>query len=147
MNSFFKLALSAAFVGELCSAQGNSRRGQGEAGHYKDNHGRMHLKLDKNNGYRIMQLTDLHFGEDEDRDTKTIQMVKELIRKEQPDFLAVTGDLISGQMYDMSTEHSGFWAEYFDKFFGIMNGYDLPWGFVPGYHDYETGWTNQQMMQ
>jgi predicted MPP superfamily phosphohydrolase len=107
----------------------------------------MHLKLDKNNGYRVMQVTDLHFGEDEERDGKTIAMIRDIIRKESPDFLAVTGDLISGQMYDMSDENSNFWEEYFDRFFGIMNSYDLPWGFVPGYHDYETGWSNEKMMQ
>jgi len=27
-----------------------------------------------------------------------------------------------------------------------MNGYNVPWGFVPGFHDYETGWTDEQMM-
>ena len=43
-----------------------------------------------------MQLTDLHFGEDQQRDLKTIDMIIEIIRKENPDFMAITGDLISG---------------------------------------------------
>lgn len=107
----------------------------------------MHLKLDENNNYRIMQVTDLHFGEDAERDDKTISMIRDIIRKEQPDFLAVTGDLISGQMYDMSASNSNFWDEYFETFINVMNGYDIPWGFVPGFHDYETGWTDHAMMQ
>jgi len=47
-----------------------------------------------------MQITDLHFGEDDERDLSTIQMIESIVRKEQPDFMAITGDLISGQMYD-----------------------------------------------
>lgn len=35
----------------------------------------MHLKIDSNNEYRIMQLTDLHFGENEERDNLTIKMI------------------------------------------------------------------------
>lgn len=38
-----------------------------------------------------------------------------------------------------------FWEHYFVEFFQIMNQYDIPWGFVPGYHDYETGWTDKMM--
>jgi hypothetical protein len=67
-------------------------------------------------------------------------MIKEIIRKESPDFMAITGDLISGQMYDQSEENATFWVRYFRQFFGVMNAYDIPWGFVPGYHDYETRW-------
>jgi|688.fasta_scaffold1663360_1 predicted MPP superfamily phosphohydrolase len=56
----------------------------------------MHLRLDKDNKFRIMQLTDLHFAEDRNRDLQTINMIKEIIRKEDPDFIAITGDLVSG---------------------------------------------------
>ena len=59
--------------------------------------------------------------------------------------MAITGDLISGQMYDQSEENSFFWEHYFVEFFHIMNSYDIPWGFVPGFHDYETGWNNEAM--
>lgn len=59
--------------------------------------------------------------------------------------MAITGDLISGQMYDQSEENSLFWEHYFVEFFRIMNNYNIPWGFVPGFHDYETRWTNAEM--
>lgn len=41
-------------------------------------------------------------------------MIADIIRKEDPDFLAVTGDLISGQMYDFSAAEADIWATYFD---------------------------------
>lgn len=43
--------------------------------YYKDNTGRMHLKADANNKFRIMQLTDLHLGESLERDQKTMDMI------------------------------------------------------------------------
>jgi predicted MPP superfamily phosphohydrolase len=36
----------------------------------------MHLKIDSNNEYRIMQLTDLHFGESQARDDMTVKMIE-----------------------------------------------------------------------
>jgi len=32
--------------------------------------------------------------------------------------------------------------EYFTEFFGRLNDLDIPWGFVPGYHDYELEQSN-----
>lgn len=48
-------------------------------------------------------------------------------------------------MYDQSEENSMFWEHYFHQFFATMNKYEIPWGFVPGYHDYETRWTAERM--
>ena len=52
-----------------------------------------------------MQLTDLHFGEPNksELDTSTLQMIINLIEKEKPDFIAITGDLVSGQGWDRDT--------------------------------------------
>ena len=67
---------------------------------FRDNKGVLHLKLDSDQTYRIVQFTDLHLGEDEARDESTFKMMKDVIRKEEPDFVAITGDLVSGQMID-----------------------------------------------
>jgi len=96
MQTLFKLACLAA-VGEAIQ---KTRRPEGHQSWYKDHKGDIKLKLTSENEFRIMQLTDLHFGEDVKRDEDTILMIKDLIRKEEPDFLAITGDLVSGQMYN-----------------------------------------------
>jgi len=59
--------------------------------------------------------------------------------------MAITGDLVSGQIYDGSKEQANFWEHYFEEFFHIMNSYNIPWGFVPGYHDYESGLSTEEM--
>ena len=43
-----------------------------------------------------MQITDLHLGENRDNDVSTIMMIKMIQEKEDVDFIAVTGDLVSG---------------------------------------------------
>jgi hypothetical protein len=50
-------------------------------------------------------------------------------------------------MYDYSDEEKGFWEHYYNEFFSVMNNYDIPWGFVPGFHDYETNLTDDQMQE
>ena len=53
-----------------------------------------------------MQLTDTHFGEDAALDEVTQKMLTELIEKEKPDFVAVTGDIVSGQAYNpLESDH------------------------------------------
>jgi predicted MPP superfamily phosphohydrolase len=47
-----------------------------------------------------MQITDTHFGEDALADDKTELLIENLVRKEDPDFIAITGDLSSGYAWD-----------------------------------------------
>ena len=75
------------------------------ADHYFDGMDRVHLRMNKDNRFKIMQLTDLHFGEGSvgksgELDHTTLHMIRSLIQKENPDFIAVTGDLISGTAWD-----------------------------------------------
>lgn len=41
-------------------------------------------------------MSDLHCGEDEEKDTNTTRVMRTLIEAENPDFLAYTGDMVSG---------------------------------------------------
>jgi|LauGreDrversion4_2_1035121.scaffolds.fasta_scaffold426260_2 hypothetical protein len=67
------------------------------------------LVLNDNNKFKIMQITDLHLGENRDNDVSTIMMIKMIQEKEDVDFIAVTGDLVSGQM-DEHDEHMDYWS-------------------------------------
>ena len=41
------------------------------ADHYVDRDGNVHLRLNPDGHFKIMQLTDLHFGENDPRDIRT----------------------------------------------------------------------------
>lgn len=128
-----KTTFSAACLAALAASQQEKPKNW-----YKDHKGTLHLLVSEQNTFRVAQFTDLHFGEDEDRDAQTINMISEVIRKEEPDFIAVTGDVVSGQMYDVAEEKT------FREWSGIQHRklldhlHGTPFAWVPGFHDLET---------
>ena len=90
------------------------------ADHFRDYNGGVSLRFNPGNRFKIMQLTDLHFGENLEGDEKTIAEVQDLIRKESPDFVAVTGDIVSGFMWNQSKGEVDFWKRNFMKLATIL---------------------------
>ena len=124
--------------------------GLAQAGHYFDSLDRVHLRFNRDNHFKIMQLTDLHLGENTNKlhnDTLTLQLIESLIGKEQPDFVAITGDIVSGMSWDRKDAHSGFWQENYNLLAELLTGKQIPWGIVPGYHDFEGDINVFEMMQ
>jgi len=70
--------------------------------HYFDQQEMVHLKMNDNNKFKVMQLTDLHLGEpgQHKSDEETLILIDSLLFKEKPDFVAITGDIVSGQGWD-----------------------------------------------
>ena len=83
-----------------------------------------------------MQITDLHLGENHENDVSTDLMIKMIVEKEEVDFIAVTGDLVSGQMDEH--EQKDYWYKHIQGLESQFKDVEVPWGFVPGYHDYEA---------
>ena len=55
------------------------------------------VQLKFNNGkFRIMQVTDTHISDSEEKDNNTISNLSKMLEYEKPDFVVITGDLISG---------------------------------------------------
>ena len=46
----------------------------------------------------MVQFTDLHFGEDEQDDNDNLRLMGDILDQENPDFVVVTGDVISAYM-------------------------------------------------
>lgn len=62
------------------------------------------LKLDANNKFKVIQITDLHMGETEAGDKACTEEMKNLIDWEKPDIAILTGDMVSGYAWDGKTE-------------------------------------------
>ena len=43
-----------------------------------------------------MQITDIHFGESDEKDLNNIKIMTDLIKTENPDVVVLTGDIVSG---------------------------------------------------
>lgn len=69
-----------------------------------------------------------------------------MIRKETPDFVAVTGDIVSGFAWDQSHGRPHFWKDNFSKLSSVLEADEIPFGFVPGYHDFSADADQDQML-
>ena len=76
--------------------------------------------------FRLMQLTDIHYTqEDPAADSRTIALMREMIRAEQPDFIMITGDTVYGPRA----------AELLKPALEPVLESGVPWCFAFGNHD------------
>lgn len=47
-----------------------------------------------------LQFTDLHYGEGDHLDESTTNLMRKLVQAEDPDFIAFTGDMVSGKLLE-----------------------------------------------
>ena len=62
--------------------------------------------------------------------------MKNILHKENPDFVAVTGDIVSGFAWDHQTP--SWWDRQHHKMRSVLEEYKVAYGMVPGYHDLEA---------
>ena len=55
------------------------------------------LRFKEDGSFRILQLTDIHYTEDDERDHRTVALMRDLISREKPDFIITTGDTVYGE--------------------------------------------------
>ena len=77
--------------------------------------------------FRIMQITDLHYGEAPEADARTLNLLRELIPQEKPDLIVNTGDTVYGEnsLRDLSAALEP------------LTSSGIPWTFAFGNHDAE----------
>ena len=65
------------------------------------------LWVDENGKFKVLQITDIHYGDSEAKDASTSKLVEDLIKWEKADVAVLTGDMVSGYMWD----HSEGWYQ------------------------------------
>lgn len=95
------------------------------------------LRFNDGGKFKVLQLTDLHLVGGYDAEaSKTLKQVKEFVRDEKPDLIAVTGDVISQGV------KSGY---LLDRFLKTIDSLGIPFFIVFGNHDQEQELTKAQM--
>lgn len=94
------------------------------------------LRFRDDHTFTILQLTDLHYGENEIRNQITSDVQNALIKQVQPDLVVVTGDSVNGYEYDPRV--TGFFEYYWRKFTKPYLDNKVPYAFVFGNHDTEA---------
>ncbi|MCD8067939.1 MAG: metallophosphoesterase family protein [Lachnospiraceae bacterium] len=91
------------------------------------------FSFDQDGKFKIMQLTDTHYTNDDENDHRTLRVMEECIEAESPDFIIVTGDLVWGKNN----------LNYLEKAVSPLTKSGIPWSFVFGNHDIEFGGTEE----
>lgn len=58
------------------------------------------LRFNENHEFTILQFTDLHYGEESEKDENNMKLQQKLIEWVKPDLTVLTGDMISGYGWD-----------------------------------------------
>lgn len=91
----------------------------------------------------ILQVTDLHIGSTDEgkwkKDMITFRRIKKLVETHNPDMIAITGDLFTGEK-----PFGSLLAAYAVNFF---DGLDRPWLYVFGNHDPEGGFGREDIAE
>ena len=93
---------------------------------------------------RILQLTDLHYGEGDWQDEMNSNAQENQLLWEHPDLTVVTGDLVSGYAWP-STQ--GWYNQSYQKFIKPFKKHNAPWALVLGNHDIEADLTGHEIME
>jgi len=91
------------------------------------------LRFNSNHEFTILQFTDLHFGEDEDKDKNTASLQEFLIATVKPDIVVITGDAVSGYSWDKKSPD--FYRKNWEKFTAAFTKMGIRYAFTLGNHD------------
>mmetsp|Transcript_31959 Transcript_31959/g.56438 ORF Transcript_31959/g.56438 Transcript_31959/m.56438 type:complete len:687 (-) Transcript_31959:64-2124(-) len=87
--------------------------------------------------FKILQLADLHFGEDLDgtwgpeQDRKTLEAVRFVLDEERPNLVVFSGDQITGESLHRQEDREKMLARLVEP----LEARDIPWATVFGNHD------------
>ena len=100
-----------------------------------------------NNKFRIVQVTDLHFGniDNYQNDLKTNELVRKLLTDTKPDFVAITGDSLSGDFWDQKNQtyfidNWKLWSLPFEEL-------QIPYGYTTGNHDTQADLNIEELIK
>jgi len=93
------------------------------------------LKFNENHEFVILQITDLHYGESEEKDLRNDMIHRKLIEMSKPDLVVITGDSISGYEWD---DTIGWFAKLWKRFTKPYEDLKIPYAYTLGNHDIEA---------
>ena len=103
------------------------------------------LRFNKNQEFNILQITDLHYGEDDELDLKNMEIQEKLLNKTKPDLAIITGDLVSGHYWDRVKKDFflNCWLKCTNSF--IKN--EILYAMVLGNHDVQADLNTEEILQ
>ena len=66
----------------------------------RSNDKRINLRFNEDGEFTIIQITDLHYGQNEENDARNLAIQEKLLEYVKPDIAILTGDMVHGQEWD-----------------------------------------------
>jgi 3',5'-cyclic AMP phosphodiesterase CpdA len=103
------------------------------------------LTFNANGKFKIVQFTDVHFGEDEPDDTDNARLVNDILDQEKPDLVVLTGDIVTGYEWDGKTRP--WTAIQYAKMVQPLQDKGYYWASACGNHDSEGDLTREELSE
>lgn len=94
------------------------------------------LEFNKKGKFKIVQFTDIHYKKLDKNSEAALKLINEVLDAEKPDLVVFTGDLIYAKPV----------KEGIDDVVNPVIKRKIPWAYVFGNHDDESGMSRQQLM-
>lgn len=101
------------------------------------------LKFNSKGEFKILQFTDLHYGEDETKDKNSQILQGKLIQTVKPDLVVITGDAVSGYAWDKSDT---FYQKNWSKWTNPMEVNKVKYAYTLGNHDDQANLSRQEIL-
>ena len=95
----------------------------------------------KNGKFTILQLTDFHYGESEEKDKNNDKIHRKLLDYINPDLVVNTGDLISGYAWDK--KEKDFYYKNWKRYTDLYQEKKLLYAYALGNHDHQGDYNYQ----
>jgi hypothetical protein len=99
----------------------------------------------KDGEFTILQLTDLHYGENPLNDIASNRLVEKLIEKTNPDLVVITGDAVSG--YSWNGKDQDFYKSHWHSWTKSMRRLEIPYAYTFGNLDDGADLTRKQIIE
>ncbi|SHF32110.1 3',5'-cyclic AMP phosphodiesterase CpdA [Mariniphaga anaerophila] len=93
------------------------------------------LKFDSSGEFKIAQFTDTHINMDKNSNLDVYEIVRGVLKKEQPDFVILTGDIVT-----QANPVKGY-----DLFAELFSEFEIPWAVVFGNHDSQHDFSRESL--
>ena len=115
--------------------------GKGDVSHRKEV---PQIRFNSEGRLRILQLSDFHYGESDEKDRNTSKLIEDLVKEVKPDLVTVTGDLVSGYAWD--GKDFDFYQKHWREYSGIFEKLGVPYAIALGNHDSEANLNRKEIM-
>ena len=92
------------------------------------------IRFNKNREFTILQLTDFHYGESEEKDSNNDEIHQILIDLVKPDMVTITGDAVSGFAWD--GKEKDFYYKGWKRMTDVYTRNKVLYAYTLGNHDH-----------